>query len=218
MMRDIQYKTFEFKVDGVDEAANEGKIEGYASTFGNIDQGRDRVVKGAFKKTIKDNRGIVPILADHNPYEQLGLNEMAKEDDIGLFVKGSLVLDVQKAKERFALAKKHAELKMPMGLSIGYSTIKQENDFEDTRVRNLTELKLYEYSLVTFPMNTQAMLTSAKSFNAIDKINFLLEHMKNEGISIKDLDLALRKEADKFNHEPTKVIQAIENLINIFKN
>ena len=31
--------------------------------------------------------------------------------------------------------------------------------------RKLKELKLYEYSLVTFPMNTMAMATAAKQFN-----------------------------------------------------
>ena len=217
-MKNIEYKTFEFKVDGVDEAAGEGRIEGYASTFGNVDLGLDRVVKGAFKKTLQENGGVVPILADHNPYEQLGLNEKAKEDNVGLFVRGSLVLGVQKAKERFLLAKKHQELGKPMGLSIGYATIKADNDFENTRIRNLVELKLYEYSLVTFPMNTQSMLTSAKAFNAIDKVNFLIQHLKSEGISLKDFEQALRKEADIQEYDPMKVSQSLDNLIQKFKN
>ena len=88
----IEYKTFEFKIDEVDEVKDEGVIEGNASTFGNMELGFDIVEKGAFKKTLKENKGKFPILADHSPYEQIGWNEQAAEDDIGLKVKGSLVL------------------------------------------------------------------------------------------------------------------------------
>lgn len=213
----IEYKTFEFKIDEVDEVKDEGVIEGYASTFGNMDLGFDIVEKGAFKKTLKENKGKFPILADHSPYEQIGWNEQAAEDDIGLKVKGSLVLTVQKAKERYALAKKALELKTPMGLSIGYYTVKAEPDNENRNIRRIKEVKLFEYSLVTFPMNTAAMVTAAKSFNAVDKVQFLLQHLKNEGISLKDLEQALQKEAAAVDNDPMKYIQSIDRLIGIFK-
>ena len=53
-----EYKCFEFKVTEADSSDDVGVIEGYASTFGNVDLGNDIVEKGAFKKTIKDQRGI----------------------------------------------------------------------------------------------------------------------------------------------------------------
>ena len=34
-LKTVEYKTFEFKIDEVDEAQDEGRINGYASTFGN---------------------------------------------------------------------------------------------------------------------------------------------------------------------------------------
>lgn len=218
MKKTIEYKTFEFKLDGVDEEKEEGRIEGYASTFGNIDLGLDRVMKGAFKKTLKENKGRFPILADHNPTDHIGWNEQASEDDVGLKVKGSLLLTVQKAKEKYALAKKAMELKTPMGLSIGYMTIQAEPDKENFNIRNLKELKLFEYSLVTFPMNTQAMVTAAKSFNAVDKINILLQHLKSENISLKDLELALQAEAKNQDFDPIKFSQGVDNLISKFKS
>ncbi len=215
----IEYKTFPFEVkEANDTSPNEGVLEGYASTFGNMDQGFDIVEKGAFKKTLKDNKGKFPILADHNPYEHIGWNESAKEDDTGLLVKGSVMLDVQKGREKMSLAKKALEIKAPMGLSIGYTTITAEPDKENVRIRRLKELKLWEYSIVTFPMNTAAMVTAAKSVGAVDKAAFLISQLKEQGISIHDLELALRKEAADLDFEPTKITQGLDNLIAKFRN
>lgn len=219
--RMIEFKTFEFEFSEakeLDDSGKEARIEGYASTFGNVDQGLDIVDKGAFKQTLKLNKGKVPILADHNPYEQIGWNEEAKEDDTGLWVSGSLILDVQKAKERLALAKKALAIKARAGLSIGYSTIKAEPDDKVPRVRRLKELKLWEYSFVTFPMNTEALVTAAKSIGAIDNLKMLIETLKSEGVNLKDLEIALRAEAAKVDEDPTKISQSIDNLILKFRS
>lgn len=214
----LEYKTFSFKFDNVDEVKEEGRIEGYASTFGNVDLGLDVVVKGAFKKTLKENKGRVPILADHSAWDQIGWNEKAVEDDKGLAVEGALMLGVQKARERYLLAKKAQELDAPAGLSIGYMTVQSEPSAENPRIRMLKELKLYEYSFVTFPMNTQAMVTAAKSLGAIDKAQFLIEQCIAQGVSVKDLELALQYEAAKKDYDPTTICQSIDDLITKFKN
>ena len=216
---DMEFKTFKFKLDGVKaDNADEGSVEGYASVFNNIDLGLDVVDKGAFAKSIQENGGKVPILADHNPYTQIGWNEKALEDSRGLFVQGSLTLKVQKAAERYALAKKALEIGAPMGLSIGYTTIKAEPDSTNIRIRRLKELKLWEYSFVTFPMNTEAMVTAAKSMGAIDKVNFLISQLNELGVSKEDLELALRKEAAQKDFDPTQLCQSIDSLIEKFRS
>lgn len=218
--RDVKFLTFpfEFKEVGNDKKETEGVINGYASTFGNIDLGFDRVMKGAFKKTLSENKGRVPVLADHNPYDQIGWGTKAKEDNKGLQVEAAIMLDVQKGKERYTLAKKAMELGTPAGISIGYATIKAEPDSKNPRIRNLVELKLYEYSLVTFPMNTEAMVTAAKSVGVFDKLQFLIKQLETEGISKRDLEIALHDEAAKKNYDPTKVSQALDDLILKFKS
>src|SRR3990167_6157099 len=128
----------EFDVKAIDE--KQGYIEGYASTFGNIDLGGDIVDRGAFKKTIRENKGHFAILSNHNPYMQIGWNEEAKEDDTGLWVKGWLdIQNIPKAKEHFSLIQKAIELKVKSGLSIGYSVIKAEPDKENPTLRRLKE-------------------------------------------------------------------------------
>lgn len=220
MKKELKYLTFPFELKEVDEeeSTDKGIIEGYASTFGNMDQGLDIVVKGAFTKTIKETGGIIPILADHMPTKQLGWNTKAKEDSTGLFVRGELDLNVQLAKERYSLAKSALKLGAPAGISIGYYTILSEMDKANPRIRLLKELRLFEYSLVTFPMNVEAMVTAAKSVGAIDKLKALIQYCKDESISAKDLEIALRNEAATVEFDPTKISQSLDTLLLKMKN
>ncbi len=49
------------------------------------------------------------------------------------------------------------------GRSIGFRTIKEEPDKSNPVIRRLREIQLFEYSVVTFPMNTQAGVTTVKA-------------------------------------------------------
>lgn len=192
-----QFLTFPFEVKSADEAGN---IEGYASTFGNMDFGMDIVDRGAFKKTLRENAGKFPILADHNPCKQIGWNLAAEEDDKGLYVKGCLdIKNNVTALEKYSLAKMGMGVGAKVGLSIGYMTIKAEPDPENPSIRRLKELKLYEYSLVTFPMNDHAMVTAAKSWELMQAIDLssgldlFVETMLQKGYSEVEIHEALAK-------------------------
>lgn len=153
----MEYKNFVFEIKEVSE---EGVFEGYASTFNNIDFGNDKILPGAFTKTLKKNKGVFPILADHNLRDQIGWNLEAIEDSKGLKIKGKLDFNVQKAVEKHSLAKMAKDIKgAKMGLSIGYSCKKHEWDGD---VRLLKELELYETSFTAMPMNEKATVTSVK--------------------------------------------------------
>lgn len=210
----VEFKTFSLKLDDVD---SQGTIRGYASTFGNIDLGFDVVDKGAFKKSIKESSGKFPILADHDPSKQIGWNFRAEEDDTGLFVEGKLDLNVQSAREKYSLAKTAMTLGAKMGLSIGYMTIKAEPDREKPMVRHLKELKLFEYSIVTFPMNTEAMITSAKSLAGVDRANYLLSELAKSGVSRDEMKIALQVEAATNQEDPNKYIQSLDALLKSMK-
>jgi HK97 family phage prohead protease len=166
-----EIKTFEFKVEDAD--SKKGIIRGFASTFGNIDFGDDVVDAGAFKKTIQETRGLVPILADHDPSKPIGWNVRAEETEKGLFVEGQINLKTQLGKDRYEIAQQALEVGAKMGLSIGYGVIKAMPDKERPAVRRLKEIKLYEYSLVIFPMNNQAMVTAAKSWQDVTATNIV---------------------------------------------
>lgn len=141
------------------DLTDEGVIEGYASIFGNVDNGGDKVMPGAFVEGLAKARQTgrkVKMLWQHNPDQPIGVWEDLAEDAKGLWVKGRLVMEVPRAKEAHALMKAGAI----GGLSIGYRTKASE---PDGNVRLLKSLDLYEISPVTFPMNERAKLSSVKA-------------------------------------------------------
>lgn len=210
-----EYKVFEFKVSKAEDASGVGTIEGYASTFGNVDLGYDVVDRGAFAKTIADKKGKFPILLDHDPSKPIGWNIDAVEDAYGLKVVGEIQLITEEARNRYALAKRAQQLNTKMGLSIGYSTIKWDADFDQPNVRHLKELKLWEYSIVTFPMNEEASITGAKSRDVLA----LFARLQKRGYDLDKLETALvqlfpdqdRKQAAEPEADP-EFLQSVDNL------
>ena len=101
------------------------------------------------------------MLWQHNTDQPIGIWEECSEDEHGLFLKGRLLVDdVQQAKEAYALYKNG----IINGLSIGFmcnSCTWEERDRDF--IRHLTEIKLFEVSLVTFPCNEKAIVTDVKS-------------------------------------------------------
>ena len=133
------------------------RIEGYASLFGQTDQGGDIVQSGAYAASLSAlsaaNRS-VKMLWQHDPAQPIGLWEEVREDARGLYVKGRLLDSVEKGREAAALVAAGAM----DGLSIGYRTVKASKDEKGHRL--LTELELWEVSLVTFPMLPSARVAA----------------------------------------------------------
>ena len=124
-------------------------ISGYASLFGLTDQGGDVVDVGAYRQSLgfsKAKGRTIKMLWQHDPTQPIGVWDEVREDAKGLWVKGRLLPDVAKAREAAALLEAGAI----DGLSIGYRTVKSNKD--DAGKRHLSELELWEVSLVTFPM------------------------------------------------------------------
>lgn len=124
-------------------------IAGYASLFGQPDQGGDLVQKGAYARALARFRAEgrqIRMLWQHDPAQPIGVWDEVREDARGLWVKGRLLEGVARAREAQALIGAGAI----DGLSIGYRTIRATKN--DKGQRLLTELELWEVSLVTFPM------------------------------------------------------------------
>lgn len=131
-------------------------FKGYASTFGNIDLGGDRVARGAFAETIRLQKNL-PVLWQHRHDDPIGIFTELREDGKGLFVQGQLPKD-----DTFVSGRVIPQMKIGSinKMSIGYSV----EDFSyDGDVRDLNKLHLWEISLVTIPMNPEAAVTDMKS-------------------------------------------------------
>ncbi|MEM1300964.1 MAG: HK97 family phage prohead protease [Pseudomonadota bacterium] len=132
-------------------------LEGYASVFGKADNGGDVVERGAYAAsltTLKKAGRSVKMLWQHDPAQPIGVWDEVREDETGLYVKGRLLGDVEKAREAAALLTAGAI----DGLSIGYRTVKANKTSKGQRL--LSELELWEVSLVTFPMLPEARVGS----------------------------------------------------------
>ena len=141
----------------------EGEFEGYASTFGNVDQGGDIVMKGAFKaslREIKKEKRLLPMLWQHDQTEPIGVYKTIVEDDIGLKVTGKILINSgDLAKRAYELLKEKAL----GGMSIGYRMFPGTYEYDDKeRVTRLKKIDLREISLVTMPMNIAARVTGVK--------------------------------------------------------
>lgn len=128
-------------------------VSGYASLFGQADQGGDIVQANAYSKSLdalaaKGRR--VKMLWQHDPSQPIGVWEEVREDKKGLFVKGRILTEVQAGREALSLIEAGAI----DGLSIGYRTKRAEKAKNGNRL--LHELELWEVSLVTFPMLPEA--------------------------------------------------------------
>jgi uncharacterized protein len=157
----VEHHSFSLKVKSVDDS---GRFTGVGAVYGNIDLGGDRIMPGAFTKTLAAGKQI-PLLWQHNPSDPIG-SVKCTDSSQGLMVEGQLLLSDPTAQKAYQFLKAG----IIKGLSIGYDTKKA--DFVGD-VRELQELKLWELSVVTFPMNPSAEVTSVKRMSDDDRARHL---------------------------------------------
>lgn len=163
----MQTRAFPLQIKSLDDA---GTIEGVAAAFDNVDFGGDRIIPGAFAKSLSDHRarGSMPaMLLHHDLHRPCGVwTDMAEIGD-GLQAKGRLTLDSADGREAHALASAGAL----RGLSVGYvpDVVGQARD-----ARELKAVTLHEVSLVAVGLNDRARVTSVKSIDGAGDIADLL--------------------------------------------
>lgn len=137
----------------------DGDFEGYASLFNREDLGRDVVVPGAFRASLKQ-RGAngVKMLFQHDPNQPIGVWRRIYEDARGLFARGRIMTELARGREVLAMMRSGAI----DGLSIGFRTVNGARD-RRSGVRRLKEVDLWEISVVTYPMLPDARVSSVKA-------------------------------------------------------
>lgn len=141
----------------------DGFFCGYASVFHLKDQHGDIITPNAFKKSLeqwKAKESLPKLLWQHDQTQPIGVWHEIFEDNHGLFVKGQLLLELQQAREAYALLKAG----IIDGMSIGFRPVKTRR-YGKEQNRFIEEIDLQEISLVTFAANQQAKVTAVKTFN-----------------------------------------------------
>ena len=169
----MEFKSVELKETAIDMSAR--TIEGYAATW-DLDQANDIINKGAFTKTISEGfpAGRVKMLWQHDA--PLGMPSEMFEDDRGLYVKGK-ISRTQLGDEALELMRDGVVDRM----SIGFSIPQNKAGFNEEGIRIISEVKLFEFSPVTFPANEAAHILAVKSLHE------QLIIAKSKGINPKDV-------------------------------
>jgi len=142
--------TFEVKADG-----SLGRFSGIASTYGNVDQAGDVMVRGCFARSIAAKGNHYPLLWQHSTDEVIGSFDVTSTEE-ALAIEGKFNMDVQRGREGYALLKAGDIC----GLSIGF--VIKDCDWDADGVRLIKEAELWEVSLVSFPCNLEATAEAKK--------------------------------------------------------
>ncbi len=162
-------KSFRFTATSTKAIERDGKkygiIEGYASTFGNVDRTGDIIDPSAFDNSLKELRQkkrMIRMLWSHKTAELIGGYDpdLISVDGHGLKVVGEVNLDTRRGNEAYALAKQG----VLSDFSIGFFSKKVSFGEEDGKaVRTILDMELLEISLVPEPANQEATCTDVKS-------------------------------------------------------
>lgn len=160
----MNYKRLDvpFRVKATDDAT--GEFSGYGSVFGVIDRGRDIVVAGAFSASLAkwaESDSLPAMLWQHDMREPIGGYSKIVEDEHGLYVEGRVLIEAGETERR---AYAHLKAKTVRGLSIGYSIPPGGITYDGKAdAYRLEQIDLYEVSVVTTPMNEEALVDAVKS-------------------------------------------------------
>jgi HK97 family phage prohead protease len=155
----------EFKALG--DTDEPGTFEAVAAVFGNVDHGGDRIVPGAFKRSLAEwaQKGrSVPVLWSHDAESvPIGVIKHASETSEGLRVKAQLLVDDHpQARAVYAAMKAGALHEFSFGYGVppgGASKVMERG----RQIRLLKDVDLAEVSPVFRGMNPSTRLVGVKS-------------------------------------------------------
>lgn len=173
---ELEYKNLNIDIKAIDD---KGTFNGLASPYNNVDDGNDKVFPSIGKRNNNKN---VPLLWQHDTHKPIG-SLLLTDSKEGIQAAGALILDknpegqylIPQAAESYALLKKGL-----LKLSIGYKTLDYSYEkVGNQSVRDLKDIDIMEVSLVTFPMNEKATITSVKEKG--------VDNMEEKAMSFADL-------------------------------
>jgi len=163
-----------------------GTITGYAADFDSLDSDGDVFQKGAFKKSIIENKSRIMHLLQHDTLKPLGRPEVIIEDTKGLYFEMKLnpkQLEVQYIADTMKLY----EAGVYKEHSVGFITLKDHKEQKDQRNINvITEVKLMEYSTVTWGANENTPFMGLKGLEKdgiLSRMDVVCKALRTNGLS-----------------------------------
>lgn len=157
------------------KATAEGKIEGYASTYGGPpDRHSDIIMPGAFARSLETAQGgqMPVMLWSHRQEEPIGRWTAMHDAAKGLYVEGVLNLKTERGREAY----EHIRAGDAGGLSIGFNVPEGGREYAGKGVFHLKSAEVLEISVVAIPANPAARISTVKNLGTkADAIEMLRE-------------------------------------------
>ena len=167
----FEIKSIPFEIKDLDTSSR--RVVKYVSAFGNVDSHNDVMQKGAYAKTIKENKSRIKFLWNHNSQEfPVGVLEEIDEDDFGLKTV-SKIINTTKGNDLLECYATGAINEH----SVGFYTINKKSGNDGVRV--ITEAQLLEYSAVLWGSNANTPLLGMKKLGDVDQLNELQKRSQN---------------------------------------
>lgn len=166
-----EHKTFTLASFKAADDGTKGEFAALVSVFNVVDHGGDRVIKGAFAKSLERWRASgdpIPVIWNHewsNPLAHIGKVDPAEavETDEGLLVKGTLDIDDNQFAAQVYRLLSERRVKE---LSFGYTTIDSK---QKDGANELRELDLIEVGPTLKGMNASTELLAVKSLTVAEQ-------------------------------------------------
>jgi HK97 family phage prohead protease len=188
-----RYMPFELRAEG----DGDGKLSGYAAVFDSLSEEmcgfREKIQKGAFADTILTDD--VRALWNHDPNYVLGRNKAGtlslREDDHGLFMELTPP-DTQWARDLVVTIRRKDVTQMSFGFTVAMNGSAWEEQ-EDTIVRTLIKVRLFDVSPVTFPAYPDTEVQARAIFEEYKKSKAVPAAMPENKPGVSTLQVNQRK-------------------------
>lgn len=167
----MEHKTFPITSCKASPDGDAGEFTALIAVFGNVDRGGDRIMPGAFKRTLAE-RGLPPIVWSHEwGTPPIGVTTSARETDAGLVLTGRLFVgedeDHPVARQVYtAMRAQDGNGASPLReFSFGYEAKEYQHETaqDGTKIRVLTDVDLFEAGPTLVGMNPDTRLLSIKN-------------------------------------------------------
>lgn len=155
----------------------QGIVTGYFAHFGSIDSDGDRILPGAFSKTIRENgpdgTQLIKHLLDHDKTKAIGKLQVLKEDSVGLYYESKAGRHT--LGQDFLMMAEDGILNQH---SFGYRVIKHAKKSD---ANELSELAMFEGSSIQFlGANRNTPIVGVKSLDeVVDDLEALEKALRN---------------------------------------
>jgi HK97 family phage prohead protease len=196
-MGDLEYRN-SFETRAKDDGAG---LIGHSSTFWVVDSYYTAIAPGAFQKSLTERGDKIPLLYQHDPSINIGIPEVQREDEKGLYIEAAIFDDGADGTTLTRRLRAGARY----GLSFGFRTILDRSATEEdpldftymphvnrSEIRVLVENKLYEHSVVTFPANETAEIQSIRQRARADALNSLIDDLRENRLTDDERQLMQR--------------------------